>query len=103
MAEPRSAHVIHLAEAAIWALLVLLAFVAMLTTLGSSFPARGRALCGEAVVLAAGLLLLALASRRVQRQAGASLVQLGFALLRVLVGIPLSLFALLLSAAGFAA
>lgn len=94
--------VVHAIEAAFWGLGVLAAFMVGVGTLSATFPARDRALIGEAVVLACFAGLGALATRRALDADEHRFASL-FVIARVTLCTPTLTFALVASASGFAA
>jgi hypothetical protein len=95
-------------ELAAWSGCAFLGLLAASHTLGADFPARDRALVGEAVCVASALLLAALGAARLARSVRARPPKspTWAALLpavRVALGVPFYLFWLVASAAGFAA
>jgi hypothetical protein len=97
----------HFVEAAVWAGCALLSVWALEGTAEASFPARDRAMLGEAVLLGTAVLFAFLAIRRgaaaerarARDVAGAPLV----VLVRLISGVPTFVFWLVVAAAGFAA
>lgn len=91
---------IHGAELLVWSVLVGLTLATIATTYGAAFPARGQALMGEVGVLSVTLALTGMSLRRLRERPRANAL---LALTRLVVGVPLLLFALLVAAAGFSA
>jgi len=97
----------HRIEIGAWAVCAALAIAAMINTVAADFPAREMALEGEVTLLALVVALAAASLWRVVRHtkgSGPSLrVQVAGVTLRVSLGVPLFLFALVVAASGFAA
>ncbi|MEM9693781.1 MAG: hypothetical protein AAGA56_14625 [Myxococcota bacterium] len=93
---------IDIAEAVIWILLAILTLVTMASTLAAAFPARGRALAGEMVVLGLAFSLAAGAWRR-SGDKTPTRWHLLFVALRLAIAGPVLLLALVAAAAGFSA
>lgn len=99
---PHEVHprVIHGVELLVWLVLVGLTLVTLASTYGATFPARERALMGEVGVLSVALALTGLSLWRLRQRPRAKTV---LSVARLVVGVPLLLFALLVAAAGFSA
>ena len=97
----------HRIEFGAWGVCAALAVAAIINTTAADFLAREMALEGEATLLAITVVLAATSVWRAVRQmkgSGPSVrVQLAGVILRVSVGVPLFLFALVVAASGFAA
>lgn len=91
---------IHGVELLVWSAIAGLTLVTLASTYGAAFPARGWALMGEVGVLSVTLALTGMSLRRLRKRPRASAL---LALTRLVVGVPLLLFALLVAAAGFSA
>jgi hypothetical protein len=98
---------VHGVELCAWGTCVLLSLLVLVGTLRADFPARTLALEGEAVALAAALVLGGLSLRRLFEARRARHPRLAASVawitLRLSFGVPAFLFLLVASAAGFAA
>lgn len=93
----------HRVELATWVGCALVAIGVVLHTLAADFESRSLALTGEATTLTL-VVLLALASlRRAARSKQSPRSQIAGVTLRVAFGVPVFVFALVVSASGFAA
>ncbi len=96
----------HRVELAVWTVCTVCGVGVILNTLGSDFESRPLALQGETVTLAIVLSLGAASAWRQRSRAHARVgprTQLAAITLRVSLGVPLFLFAIVVAASGFAA
>lgn len=97
----------HRIELGAWGACAALALAVITNTVAADFPSRAMALEGEVTTLAIVVALAAASVWRAARQTKGSgpsaRMQIAAVILRVSLGVPLFLFALVVAASGFAA